>query len=229
MIFSILVLFLVGLSWGTPEKIPSERWMSFLSGETRLNRISIPGTHDSGARGATVLRIFPSWSFANTQTFTIEEQLQHGVRFFDIRLKINGDRMGIYHGPVWYGWLDDALKDFGDFLTANSDEVVFMMYKHEGGVGSNSFKTNFATNFRNHYQNQFETNQYHDCNDTGTDNDHCQIPKLKDVRGKLILINKEGHGTLGTRYFNSEDNWNLRESDSQYARFGCREDCRRVT
>ncbi|MBR4296566.1 MAG: phosphatidylinositol phosphodiesterase, partial [Bacteroidaceae bacterium] len=54
-------------------------WMKSVPDATPLCQLSIPGTHDSGA--------LDGGEAFQTQELTIEEQLEGGIRCFDIRLK----------------------------------------------------------------------------------------------------------------------------------------------
>ena len=56
-------------------------WMSPLDGGLLLSQLSIPGTHDSGARFEPLSRT------AKCQTLTIGQQLDAGARFLDIRCR----------------------------------------------------------------------------------------------------------------------------------------------
>ena len=61
-------------------------WMGALPSHLRLDALTIPGTHDSGAtRGGT---------WVTCQEMTIAEQLAAGVRHLDIRVRLHGGRFG---------------------------------------------------------------------------------------------------------------------------------------
>ena len=59
-------------------------------------RVSIPGTHDSGTAGVW----FPMKHYARTQTMDISRQWDAGIRFFDLRPKLEDGELKIYHGPA---------------------------------------------------------------------------------------------------------------------------------
>src|SRR5512143_1380456 len=86
-----LALLVVGCSQpasGEPD------WMADLADTRMIAELSIPGTHDSGARFDL------TQGLAKTQDLTIAEQLTAGVRYFDVRCRHVGDQFLIYHGGV---------------------------------------------------------------------------------------------------------------------------------
>ena len=103
-------------------------WMKGLSDEIPVCRLTIPATHDSGALlGGESLQ---------TQDITIQQQLEIGVRGFDIRLQAceNG-KLGVYHSVQFQEiyWETDVLPAFIDFLKKNPSEMLFVSVKKEGG------------------------------------------------------------------------------------------------
>lgn len=84
------------------------------------------GTHDT----MTYLFGFP---YVQTQTQTLQEQLDWGVRFLDIRVKHRYDSFELYHAFVPLGKNVDLVFDtVRDFLTKNPKEFVFIGLQHEG-------------------------------------------------------------------------------------------------
>ena len=103
-------------------------WMKGLSDEIPVCQLTIPATHDSGALlGGEALQ---------TQEITIREQLEIGVRGFDIRLQAceNG-KLGVYHSVQFQEiyWETDVLPAFIEFLKKNPSEMLFVSLKKEGG------------------------------------------------------------------------------------------------
>ena len=70
--------------------------MDGLSDTMKVCRVSIPGTHDSGTSGVR----FPMKHYARTQTMDLSEQWHAGIRFFDLRPKLENGDLIIYHGPA---------------------------------------------------------------------------------------------------------------------------------
>ncbi|MGL5273139.1 MAG: metallophosphoesterase, partial [Phocaeicola sp.] len=108
--------------------VKQNKWMSAVPDDTRLCKMGIPGTHDSGAiYGGEALK---------TQDCTLPEQLAWGVRAFDIRLKaIEGGKLGVYHGDAFQHltWEDDLQPLFTQFVANNPSEVLLISLKCEGG------------------------------------------------------------------------------------------------
>lgn len=114
----------------------TRNWMSSLSDDTTLDKISIPGTHDSGTQKTGA-------GPAHTQNFGISDQLNNGIRFLDIRVtykKSNpqDDPLQIYHGiincEISFG---DVLNDCVNFLNTNTRETIIMLVNSASGKDTN--------------------------------------------------------------------------------------------
>lgn len=154
----------------------SAQWMSFLSDGLSVKGLSIPGSHDSGASKAL--------SFSQTQSATIAEQLDMGIRGLDMRCKVNrSGGFDIYHGIISQDLtFDRVLADCKSFLTAHPGETILMCVKEEDD--SNAA---FESVLRSYIQ------EDSDLWYTGT-----TFPKLEKVRGKIILLRRFGaSGSLG--------------------------------
>ncbi len=103
------------------------RWMAAVDDSTPLCMMTIPGSHDSGTTTGPDLLV--------TQTKSIKEQLQLGVRFFDIRLAEHNNMLGVFHSIAFQNiyWESDVLPTFIAFLDANPSETLIVSLKKEGG------------------------------------------------------------------------------------------------
>lgn len=106
----------------------SSDWMSLIGDSEKLANLSIPGTHDSGAN----YDFYSLSSTAAAQDMTIREQLEAGVRFFDIRPCMKNGELRIMHGPSdQHKTLDDVLNTYIDFLDNHPGEVILMSTQPE--------------------------------------------------------------------------------------------------
>jgi hypothetical protein len=121
------------------------------------------------------------------QTKTITQQLNMGIRFFDLRINhINGQFVS-FHGPLYlFNWMDRIIADMVTFLKANPHEGIIVSLQKEGGPDEDAFWT--------HVQTALITN----ANDTILWNP-SGIPKLKDIRKKIVFLNS---GSFGISYNN---------------------------
>lgn len=179
---------------GIPYSLPNASyqvsdWMKNLSDDTPVNDLLIPGTHDAGANDPKgFLGMFPS--FSKTQSLTIEQQLAQGVRALDVRAKYHSQSendLWIYHGPVYMGGTltSKVLEPVKSFLDAHPTECVFMLYKNENG-DLNKFKS-ISRQVLARYAKYLYTVP-------ASSASPLQALRLKDIRGKIVLLTREGLG-----------------------------------
>ena len=108
----------------------NESWMAGLPDTVKVCRVSIPGTHDSGTAGVW----FPMRHYARTQTMNLSEQWDAGIRFFDLRPKLENGKLKIYHGPAnCHITLEEALFILKEKLEQNPSEFCIVMTNSAGG------------------------------------------------------------------------------------------------
>lgn len=76
-----------------PPPCDNSTWMADLSDELSVSEVFIPGTHDSAAGGVSDIG-----AFAECQSWTLSEQLESGIRAFDLRACQDGEAMRFFHG-----------------------------------------------------------------------------------------------------------------------------------
>jgi hypothetical protein len=125
-------------------KFAVANWMGKIDGSKKISELSIPGTHDSGAQWGG--------NSAETQSWDIKQQLEGGIRYFDIRLKANPDdenSLAVYHGdfpqchdPDCYGacgvscdrlTFTQILTWMNDFLEERKSEAIIIRVLYEVG------------------------------------------------------------------------------------------------
>jgi len=155
-------------------------WMQHLHDNTPLPALSIPGTHNS----PTYHKALPS---VRCQAVSPREQLDNGVRFFDIRVQpespdnVSNDTLILVHGvfpisltgPKHFRKLVDDIRAF---LAQNPSETLIMSIKREGtGAATDQHLSRI---FAEHYTNdaQWWTAP--------------TVPSLGEARGKIVLLRR---------------------------------------
>lgn len=101
-------------------------WMGELPDDTPIAAMTIPGTHDSGA-----LHSFAD-AAGKCQSLTIADQLDTGVRFLDIRLRLKQDSPVVVHDFVDQGLSFAAvLEDMTAFISENPSEFLLLSIKQD--------------------------------------------------------------------------------------------------
>ncbi|KAI1328370.1 phosphatidylinositol-specific phospholipase C [Xylariaceae sp. FL0255] len=152
-------------------------WMRELRDDYPLTAFSIPGTHNS----PTCHVALPS---VRCQAVGIRQQLENGVRFFDIRVNVNKDNadLTLVHsafpisltGSKYFKELIDVVYSY---LDTNPSETLIMSIKREGtGRGTDQrlsklLKEKYGNDAKRWYT-------------------EPRIPKLGEVRGRIILLRR---------------------------------------
>jgi 1-phosphatidylinositol phosphodiesterase len=163
-------------------------WMGELRDDYPLSALSIPGTHNS----PTCHLALPS---VRCQAVSIREQLNNGVRFFDVRVQTSPDNSDLIlvHSafPISLTgnkYFHDMLNDIYAFLDANKTETLIMSIKREGtGKGTD------------HQLSKYLRERY--CNDDNRWYTDPKVPRLGDARGKIVLFRRySNHASLDSEY-----------------------------
>ena len=148
----------------------TNNWMSYLPNSTKLRDVSIPGTHDSGARYLGLAYEAQSW--------TITEQLNAGIRYLDIRCRPTGTSFAIHHGNGFQKQMfGDIMNEVVSFLNAHPNETIVMRMKanehtpESGSESASQIWTRYRTRYSSHLYQGHNTN-----------------PTLGDVRGKVFVL-----------------------------------------
>ncbi|WP_369360135.1 phosphatidylinositol-specific phospholipase C [Streptomyces sp. cg2] len=176
---------LAGIGGGTaaaaaPAAVSTGDWMSALGDATPVQRLSIPGTHDSGAR------IGGPW--VECQNTSVAEQLASGIRFLDVRCRAVDGVFAIHHGAFYQQLMfGDVLNACRDFLRAHPSETVLMRVKQEYSEVS-------AAEFRGIFGSYLDAKGYRPLFrlDPG-------LPRLGEARGRVVLL-ADSDGLGGVRY-----------------------------
>jgi 1-phosphatidylinositol phosphodiesterase len=151
-------------------------WMSLVNDSKMLSELSIPGTHDSAAMkrpGFDSERL-------TTQTRTLREQLDAGVRFLDLRCGYVDKEFGLYHETTSLHLTFAAARDVcKQFLNDHPRETIIASIKNEYEGRGNDSAVSFQARFQQ-YVDETPGLWYLD----------NAIPTLGEVRKKIVLFRR---------------------------------------
>ncbi|MFF9567742.1 phosphatidylinositol-specific phospholipase C [Streptomyces sp. NPDC014685] len=155
-------------------------WMAAVPDGTELRALTIPGSHDSGARYGG------PWT--ECQNTTIVEQLDSGIRFLDVRCRVTGGSFAIHHGASYQNLMfGDVLGACWDFLAAHPTETVLMRVKQEYSEESDA---TFRAVFDDYLDNRGWRPLFRI---------DSALPSLGAARGKVVLL-ADNAGLPGVQY-----------------------------
>ena len=155
-------------------------WMAGLAAATPLRALTIPGTHDAGARFGG------PWT--ECQDTVIADQLAAGVRFLDVRCRAIDGVFAIHHAAFFQNLMfGDVLIACRDFLAAHPGETVLMRVKQEYSEESDA---EFRRIFDVYLDEKGWRSLFHI---DGT------LPALGEARGKVVLL-ADNAGLPGVRW-----------------------------
>ncbi|KRA19881.1 phosphatidylinositol-specific phospholipase C domain-containing protein [Lysobacter sp. Root604] len=164
-------------------------WMRYVDDSRYLSELSIPGTHDSvTALYRSDIGMKEGWT--RCQDLDIETQLRQGIRFLDIRLRydnaVSPPVLRLCHGSSdMERTFDYVLGVCERFLAAHNFECIVMSVKNEQpGHHDQAFADLFAASIAHSGSREF----WH----TGK-----TVPKLGEVRRKIVLLRRYQPGAIG--------------------------------
>lgn len=183
----------------------TNKWITPLDDNIYVSQLSIPGTHDAATSSLEA-------SLTNagaTQTKTLEEQLEMGIRAFDIRVSLKTswgswttDLENIHHATLdTEVSLDEAFATFGKFLTDNPKEFVIIIMRNESGdthplsYVTDNQKAQCAEKYR-------EAMTTYLSNSTIYQNrkvDFTPDLTIGDMRGRILILARDQFGTDTSR------------------------------
>lgn len=146
-------------------------WMSTIPDVAYLTDITIPGTHNSAADNGN--------NWVKCQGKSIRDQLNIGIRAFDIRCRHIGDAYALHHNGYFLNkWFGADVRDvFIKFLQEHPSESIIMSVKPEHSESGNtrSFEATMDAYIAG-LEKYFYLEE--------------KNPQLKDIRGKIVLLRR---------------------------------------
>jgi len=154
-------------------------WMSELSNSDNIRMVTMPGTHDTG-----------TWNEGNAfvacQDWSLEKQLNNGIRFLDIRGRHYKDKLEIHHAAYYQNMnIGNIFDTCNTFLIQNPTEFIVMRIKEEHTSSGNtrSYKETLESYLDNYSSSRFWTNNY--------------LPTVSQARGKVVILEEWDGSALG--------------------------------
>lgn len=163
-------------------------WMGALDDETYVAQLSLPGTHDAATGDGTCL------SLGETQTISLQEQWDMGIRVFDLRPGYKtvckgffkfGQELHIYHGIVETrtSW-DEAIDLLTTNLTKHPNEFAIVIMRFENDSPAYSKHDVWSSLMSDYLKNELPAEYKVDFRPD---------LKVKDVRGKLLILSRDSY------------------------------------
>jgi Phosphatidylinositol-specific phospholipase C, X domain len=177
-------------------------WLSRVADSAKLSQLTLPGTHDSCTAFLTPI--------ASCQAWSLRDQLNHGIRYIDIRCRQIQSTFAIHHERVFTGLMfGDGVRDVCvDFLKANPTECIVMQIKSHEWDDDNPVGT--FQQVLDGYLQGFGSFFYLD----------SRIPTLGEVRGKIVVVRRfdldAGSGPRGLEPLPWQDNTTFDVTDPNF-------------
>ncbi|WP_445519220.1 phosphatidylinositol-specific phospholipase C [Streptomyces sp. NEAU-174] len=163
-----------------PRPAAAQDWLSAIADATPVQRLTLPGTHDSGARFGG------PWT--ECQNTAIADQLAGGIRFLDIRCRAFDNAFPIHHGAFYQHLnFDDVLGACRSFLSAHPSETVLMRVKQE-------YSEESAAEFRRIFDSYLDDKGWRPLFRLDS-----TLPTLGQARGRVVLL-ADSDNMPGVRY-----------------------------
>ena len=166
-------------------------WMQSIPDSTKLSQMTIPGTHNSCALHGICC--------AQTQSWSLPEQMKAGLRFFDIRLRLYNNTLRAFHEFVDQKDTFDKILSYAlDFLEQNPSESILYEIITE----------NKAKNCEKSMPEMYE--EYtKDIKDKIIEYKNKDVT-MGDIRGKILMINVFGRSTKFIPGFLIQNYWSVK-------------------
>ena len=172
-----------------PDKpqVTATNWMTLLDDNTKVALLTIPGTHDAATSTCSAM--------GKCQTLTIPQQLECGVRAFDLRPTMdNNTTLGNIYHTILDTWVSmaDAMTYFDNFLKAHPGEgiIVLMRYEIERQVFVRIEEDYYKSAMKNFlWDNKIYQSRMAAFNKSMT---------MKDLRGRILIISRNDLSPVST-------------------------------
>lgn len=174
-------------------------WMQDIDGNRLVCKMSIPGTHDAAANTGS--------GWVKTQDWDIKTQLENGIRFLDIRLVHDKGVIKLCHGSSIFSttFVKDVLHTTAEFLQEHPSETVLMTIKRDHDLDHDH-----GVKYWQALMNALDKDELAKKYMAG---DFQGGYRMKDLRGKMLVISRDGwYTTQSGKVVSWPDNRNFTSS-----------------
>lgn len=159
------------------KDINGTNWMGKINSNKTLSQLNIPGTHDCGTK------IVEDSGKYQCQSLSVQEQMNIGVRYFDIRCAADSEKTPQYikHASKFCKnesgnnlTIDELIETGKTFLRKYPSETLIFQIKNEGGGSNDSRLCNYLGKYI--------------LDESLWSQD--RIPCLHEVQGKIVLVRR---------------------------------------
>lgn len=109
-----------------------ENWMAQLDDDAFVCQLSIPGAHDACSSSFSSASALGALFSGKVQTKSVEQMLPLGVRLFDLRPAVNGNKLTIYHGVLQTSSdFNTVMQQLCNYVTTHPTEFCVVVIRHE--------------------------------------------------------------------------------------------------
>ncbi len=158
-------------------------WLANIDDNTSLRDIDLPGSHDTMA-----LHSIGDLA-GQCQTLSLNDQLNLGVRFLDIRLKEDHNSLKVVHSFVdQKATFKDVDKVVTSFLAKHPSEFIIISIKEEAAASDSDIS--FEQALLKYLDNPIYLKE------------QTTLPtKVSEIRGKVLLLSRYQNSTIGIPTF----------------------------
>ena len=127
----VIFSFFVGLA-AKAQVTDYQNWMAQLDDDAFVCQLSIPGAHDACSSSFSSASALGALFSGKVQTKSVEQMLPLGVRLFDLRPAVNGNKLTIYHGVLQTAYnFNDVMQQLCNYVTTHPTEFCVVVIRHE--------------------------------------------------------------------------------------------------
>lgn len=127
----VIFSFFVGLA-AKAQVTDYQNWMAQLDDDAFVCQLSIPGAHDACSSSFSSASALGALFSGKVQTKSVEQMLPLGVRLFDLRPAVNGNKLTIYHGVLQTSSdFNTAMQQLCNYVTLHPTEFCVVVIRHE--------------------------------------------------------------------------------------------------